>query len=486
MENTAKQKKNIEIFEKVSVPQAVLKMAVPTVLSSIVTVFYNMVDAFFVGLTHDSSKFAAVNIATPVFLFLMAAGNIYGMGGSSYLSRVLGEKNFNKVKNISSFSFYAGILTGIIGGALMLIFMDPILNSIGTTQTTFQYTKDYLSIMALGGPFVVLSTALTNIIRGEGEAKKAMQGMMAGTIVNIILDPIFILDELFGIPLLGLGVKGAAIATIIGNIVTVLMYVFHILSKHSILSINIKDFKARDGIFTQILMIGLPASLTNILMSLSNILTNKLLAGYYFTEVTSDSLLPFITNFQNGLPVFADVPTAAMGVAMKANMLAIFVQLGLGMGISPLIGYNYGSENYKRLKSILKFTIFISVISGFIITAIYFIFSGQIISIFSNDKAVLVLGKTILRALMTSTPVIGILFTLNFSFQAMGKGLQSLILAISRQGFIFVPLILLLNKLIGISGIIYAQPVADLFSILIAVVMFLKINKNLKLKENNL
>lgn len=472
--------KNIEIFENAPVPSAVMKMAVPTVLSMIVTVLYNMVDAFFVGLTKDASKFAAVNIATPVFLFFMAAGNIYGMGGSSFLSRALGEKKFQKVKNISSFSFYAGLLTGIAGGIIMLTFMNPILNAIGTTETTFQYTKDYLSVISFGGPFVVLANAFTNIIRGEGESKKSMQGMMIGTVVNIILDPIFILDELFGIKLLGMGVKGAALATVIGNAVTISMYVIHILSKHSILSINIKDFKAKDGIMKQVLIIGLPASLTNILMSMSNILTNKLLSGYYFQEVTSPSLLPFITNFSNGVPVFADVPTAGMGVAMKANMLTIFVQLGIGMGISPLIGYNYGSRNFKRLKSILKFAIFLNILAGTLLTSVYFIFTKPIISIFSRDAAVVALGEIMLRALMVSTPVIGILFALNFAFQAMGKGIQSLILAVSRQGLIFFPLILILNRITGLYGIIYAQPVADIVSIIMAIIMFSKTAKELK------
>ncbi|MBQ4433029.1 MAG: hypothetical protein II894_02605, partial [Bacteroidales bacterium] len=173
--------KNIEIFESAPVPKAVLKFAVPTVLSMIVAVFYNMVDAFFVGLTNDPSQFAAVNVATPVFLFLMAAGNIYGMGGSSFLSRALGEKDYDKVKHIASFCLYAGIVTGIVGGALMLFFMDSILRAVGTTETTYGFARDYLSIVAFGGPLVVLSNAYTNLIRGEGSADSSMFGMMAGT-----------------------------------------------------------------------------------------------------------------------------------------------------------------------------------------------------------------------------------------------------------------------------------------------------------------
>ena len=160
--------KNIDIFEKEPIPKAVMKLAVPTVLSMIVAVLYNMVDAFFVGKTNDPSMFAAVNVATPVFMFLMAAGNIFGMGGSSFLSRALGQKKYDKVKNISSFCFYAALVAGIIGGLLVLQFMPQVLSAIGTTEGTEKFAREYLTILAYGGPIIVISTAFTNIIRGEG------------------------------------------------------------------------------------------------------------------------------------------------------------------------------------------------------------------------------------------------------------------------------------------------------------------------------
>ena len=475
--------KNIEIFESAPVPKAVLKFAVPTVLSMIVAMFYNMVDAFFVGLTNDPSQFAAVNVATPVFLFLMAAGNIYGMGGSSFLSRALGEKDYDKVKHIASFCLYAGIVTGIVGGALMLFFMDSILRAVGTTETTYGFARDYLSIVAFGGPLVVLSNAYTNLIRGEGSADSSMFGMMAGTAANIILDPIFILDELFGVKLMGWGVAGAAAATVIGNAVTLIMYFLHVVSKKSVLTVNPKYFKARNGILRGVLAIGLPASLTGVLMSLSAIVTNKLLASYYAVPIEHEPLLSHATTLLNGVAVFGDVPTAAMGVAMKANMLVIFVQLGVAMGISPLIGYNFGARNYKRMKSIMKFAVMVNIVVGLVLTAVYFAFTTQIINIFSNDLAVVDMGIVMIHALMFSSPVIGIMFVLNFTFQAMGKGIQSLILAVSRQGIVFLPLILILNRLVGLYGIIYAQPTADAIAVLIAFAMFLAMNRSFKIEQ---
>lgn len=483
--------KNIDVFEKAPVPKAVLKLAVPTVMSMIVAVFYNMVDAFFVGLLKDPSQFAAVNVVTPVFLFLMAAGNIYGMGGSSFLSRALGEKKYDKVKNIASFCFYAGLVTGFIGGGLMLFFMDSILKAVGTTDTTYGYAQDYLGIVALAGPLVVLSTTYTNMIRGEGAASKSMKGMMIGTVANIILDPIFILDNIFGIKTLGMGVSGAALATVIGNGVTLVIYLFHIVSKNSVLTINPKYFKIREGILLGVLTIGLPASLTNILMSLSNILTNKLLASYYAVQVTQEPLLSHVSTFIDGIAVFGDIPTAAMGVAFKANMLAIFIQLGLGIGITPLIGYNFGAKNFKRMKAVMKFAILMNFIAGVVLTIVYLIFTKPIINVFSNDLAVVDMGIVMIHALMFSSPIIGIMFVFNFTFQGMGKAIQSLMLAVSRQGFVFAPLILFLNKVIGLYGIIYAQPAADAIAVLIALGMFLPINKELKkidtenVKSNN-
>ncbi|MBR6912875.1 MAG: MATE family efflux transporter [Treponema sp.] len=472
--------KNIDIFEKDPIPKAVLKLAVPTVLSMIVTVLYNMVDAFFVGMTNNPSMFAAVNVATPVFMVLMAAGNIFGMGGSSFLSRALGQKKYDKVKNISSFCFYAALVAGIIGGLLVLQFMPQVLSAIGTTEGTEKFAREYLTILAYGGPIIVISTAFTNIIRGEGASKNSMIGMMAGTIVNIILDPIFILDELFGIKLLGRGVEGAAIATLAGNFVTLCIYIMHVVSKNSVLTINPKHFKVRDGILSGVLVIGLPASLTNILMSVSAIAENKLLASYFYTNVVSEGLAPLITTIVGGNPVYGDIPVAAMGVALKANMLTIFIQLGLGMGISPLVGYNYGARNFKRMKGIMKFAISANIIAGTVLTILYCIFAKQIVNIFSEDAAVVYVGRYMIYGLMTSMPFIGILFCLNFTFQAAGKGAQSLILAVSRQGFVFFPMLFVMNHFFGIYGIVYAQPIADIVSVIMALLMFMRLNKDFR------
>lgn len=452
--------KNIDVFEKDPIPKAVFKLALPTVLSMIVAVFYNMVDTFFVGQTGDANQMAAVSVATPVFLFFMAAGNIFGMGGSSFLSRALGEKKYDKAKNISSFCLYAGIVVGIVGMILMLTFMRQILEAVGTSENTFRFAKEYLSWIAYGGVAIVVSTAFSNLVRGEGAAQSAMKGMMLGTVANIVLDPIFILNSFLGIPCLGMGVAGAAIATVLGNIVSIIVFFCHVLSKNSVLTLSPKYFAVRGGILKGVFLIGLPASLTNILMSLSNILTNKFLVTY------------------------GDVNVAGMGIAMKANMLVIFVQLGIAAGTQPLIGYTFGAKNFKRMKSAMKFGMLCNITAGISLTALYFVFTRQIVSIFINDQYVIEAGIRMLRALMLSSPVVGILFMFNFSFQAMGKALPSLSLAVSRQGFVFLPSIILLNMFFGLEGVVLAQPIADYVSIFMALCMFLYMNKEFKRIES--
>ena len=441
---------NLDVFEHYPVPRAVASFAIPSILTSLVIVFYNMADTFFVGQTGDPNQVAAVSLATPVFLLLMACGNIFGIGGSSFLSRALGEGKREKVKNISSFCFFSCILIGLLMMFLFLGAMPMILKMAGSSSNTEVFAKEYLSRCAYGAVFVVLSSAFGNIIRGEGAAKTAMFGMILGTVVNIILDPIMILWW-------NMGVKGAAWATVIGNISSVLFYLGYIIfSGKTSLSISLKFFSVKDGIPLGVLAIGIPVFLNNLLMSTSNVLMNNFLVKY------------------------GDVSVAAMGVAMKANMLVIFLQMGIAMGIQPLIGYCYGAKNYSRLKNVMKFSMICSVIIGFTLTVIYLLFSKEIVGVFIQNEDVIIYGEKMLRALMLSSSVIGIMFVFTFSFQAMGKAISSLLLSISRQGLMFFPVLIFGNLFLGLNGIIFAQPIADLGCLLMAIIMFIHLSHQWK------
>ena len=327
---------------------------------------------------------------------------------------------------------------------IFLVGMDVILKLIGASENTIDYARSYLSYIALGGPFIMFGTAFGNILRGEGASKESMIGNMIGTMVNIILDPIMIL-------VLGWGVAGAAVATVIGNMAASAFYLQYFLRKKSSLSIRLKDFRMGERIAVSVASIGIPASLNNILMSCANIVLNHVLAGY------------------------GDTPVAAMGVAMKANMLVVLLQIGLCAGIQPLIGYNYGARNKKRLLKVVWFTGACAVVMGTVLTLFMVVARASIIKAFINDQAVIDYGIQMVIALQISGPVLGILFLCINTIQGMGKALPSLILTICRQGLVFIPMVFLMNQLWGLEGVIYAQPTADFFSIVLSVFLCLGI-----------
>ncbi|MEI0567593.1 MATE family efflux transporter [Brachyspira pulli] len=441
--------KKIELFENYPVHKALLTLALPTILGMLVNVFYNMVDTFFVGQTGDPNQVASVSLCMPIYLLLMAFGNIFGIGGGSYISRKLGAKDYESVKKISSFAFYASIIIGFISMAVYLIFMKDILKISGASQNTYQFSKDYLVIVALGAPFVVNQMAMGQIIRSEGSSKEAVIGMMIGTVVNIVLDPIMILY-------MNMGVAGAALATIIGNACSTAYYIYHILRKKSFLSIHFKDFSMPKDILINVFSIGIPVSINNILMSASNVLINNLAAGY------------------------GDNALAGLGVAQRIFTLVILVLIGLSQGLQPFIGYNFAAKNYKRMSDSIKMSCVVSVVIGSILLGLSLIFGRWSVGVFINNEEVIDYGVKFLVASYTVAPIIGFQFVFMSTFQALGKSIPSLILSLSRQGIAFVPAILIGTKLFGINGIIWSQPIADIVSVALATVMYIYIYKKIK------
>lgn len=445
-------KDNTQLFEHAPVSKAVAVMAVPTMISMLVVVIYNMADTFFIGQTGDPMQVAAVSLATPVFMVFMALGNLFGIGGSSAISRALGEKKMERARNISSFCCYGSLGLGIVMALIFLVGMNGILKLIGASENTIDYARDYLTYIAFGGPFIMFGTAFGNILRGEGAAKESMIGNMIGTVTNIVLDPIMILA-------FGWGVVGAAVATVIGNMAASGFYLLYFLRKKSSLSIRLKDFKVSQRIGASVMSIGIPASMNNILMSCANIVLNQVLIGY------------------------GDTPVAAMGVAMKSNMLVVLLQIGLCAGIQPLIGYNYGARNKKRLMQVFRFTGMCAVALGTALTVIMVIARQAVIQAFINDGEVIAYGIQMVIALQLSGPVLGILFLCINTIQGMGKAIPSLVLTVCRQGLIFIPSIYILNGIFGLEGAIYAQPVADFISIVLSLCICLSIFRKMDQRE---
>lgn len=415
-------------------------------LGMLVTVVYIFVDTFFVAQTGNPNQVAAITICMPVFMVCMALGNIFGVGGASFISRLLGEKNFDCAKKTSSFAFYASLTIGLISTVSMFIFMPQILNSIGTSADTREFSRAYLSWIAAGAPAIILSFALGQIVRSVGAAKEAMLGMMAGTLLNIALDPLVIIG-------LKLGVEGAAIATVFSNLVSVAYYVLLIVRKDYPLSLRLSDFSFDGQIIRNVLAIGVPSTLSELLMSAATIILNN------FAALHGDKYI------------------AAIGIAIVVVMVPSMLVMGLSLGVQPLIGYTYTANLHTRLKGILKFTLAIALGLALALAAVIFIFGGAVVNLFMNDETVTQMGRHMVRLLAWSMPFQGVLFVLTMLFQSLGKAKQSLILSVARQGIIYIPLLIAFNYLAGQDGIILAQPVADVVSMLIAIILFLPLRK---------
>lgn len=450
------QEKTIEIFKSAPVPKAVISNIVPSVISMIMVLLYNLADTFFIGQTKNAYMVAAVSIATPAFLVFMAIGMLFGIGGTSLISRMLGEGRDKYAKNTSSFCFWTGLTIGIISMIAIWIFSKPLCKLIGASDDTMEYTMQYMNVVAAGIPFLIIGNSFSNIIRAEGRAKTAMSGMIIGNLINIILDPIMIL-------LLGWNVAGAAIATVIGNLFSAVFYFMHLVSKRSILSINPHDYRIKDHIATGVLAIGIPASLNSILMSTSNIIVNNLMKKY------------------------GDMAVAGMGVAMKVNMIAVMLLIGVGTGIQPLLGYCFGAGNRKRYISVLKFSTFFAFGLSIVMTAIEYLGAGPLVSTFLENESAFDYGMRFVRIYIYSGPVLGILFVFINAIQSTGAALPSLILSISRQGLLYMPIIFTMNAIFKTeTTLVMAQPITDYLAATLAEILFIITYKKYFPKEKSI
>lgn len=435
--------KSTGIFRDAPVPKAVISNIVPSIVSMIMVLVYNLADTFFIGQTKDAYMVAAVSIATPAFLLFMAVGMLFGIGGTSLISRMLGEGNPQKAKRASSFCFWTGLAIGVIAMVFIWLFADPICRAIGASDDTLGYTSQYLNIVAAGIPSLIIGNSFSNIIRAEGNARTAMMGMIIGNLANIILDPVMILG-------LGWNVAGAAIATVIGNVVAALFYLCHLLSGKTLLSIRPKDYTAKNGIAAGVLAIGVPASLNSILMSASNIITNNIMSR------------------------FGDMTVAGLGVAMKVNMIVVMLLIGLGSGIQPLLGYCFGAGNRKRYTDVLKFSLCLALGLSLIMTAVCYLGAGPLVYAFLDNPDASGYGIAFARIYIYSGPVMGLLFVLINAIQSTGAALPSLILSVSRQGLLYIPILLTFRRLFDTAPMLAAaQPAADYLSTALAIILFL-------------
>lgn len=445
-------KKSMEIFSKAPVSQAVFKNALPAMAAMLMVLVYNLADTFFIAQTHDALQVAAVSLATPVFLIFMAVGTVFGIGGTSVISRALGEGKEDYAKKVCSFCMWSCTVIGVIMAALFLILMNPILSLIGASSDTWDLTKTYLTIVACSGPFVLISNCYTNVIRAEGKSGNAMMGQLLGNLFNVILDPIMILG-------FGWNIAGAAIATVIGNVIGAGYYICYFLRGKSNLSISSKDFTVKNKVCSSVLAIGVPAALGSLLMSISQIIVNSQMAEY------------------------GDMAIAGIGVAMKVTVITGMICMGLGQGIQPLLGYCVGAKLWKRFKDIFRFSGIFALLLGASLTILCYLFVNQIVSVFLTDTTAFDYAVRFSRILLTTSFLFGLFYVLVNGIQAMGAATASLIISLSRQGIIYIPALFILKAALGLTGLVWAQPVADIFSTILAAVLYVKTYRNLSREQ---
>ena len=433
-----------ELFEKMPVPKAYMKLALPMMISSVLMLVYNMVDMYFIAGTGNTNLVAGVSLCAPIFTFMIAIGDIFGLGGSSLISRLFGQGKMEDGKRLSVFSFLGGAVFGLVIGILLYIFKNPMLTLLGATDQTRSYALQYYSWIVLGAPFVIFSLVPSNLLRTEGFATGAMIGSVLGSVVNMILDPIFIFT-------LGMGAGGAAAATVIGNICADIFYVWFITHKSKALSLNPKGFYIKMRELKQILGIGIPSSITNIMSSIAVMLLNRFLLPYGNDKI------------------------AAMGIVSKIVLIVVMVTVSFSFAGQPMYGYLFGAGNKKRMKETIRFSYMIVCGLGLALSIVLSIFAPQMVAVFMDDPSIIATGTPMLRIVLVGMFFIGITMVTTCIFQSTGKGLGALTLSAGRQGYIYFLVLLIGSKLFGYMGVIAAQPAADVLTSILAIILFKKL-----------
>lgn len=426
-------------FDTKHLVRGYFKMAFPVVLGMVVTLIYNLADTYFIAQTNDTNLIAGVSLCAPVFTVLMAFGNIFGQGGSSLISRLLGENNAEGTARVSAFCFYIAIATGAV---LMTVFSAPILSLLGANAQTFSYARSYYSILVFCAPVIVLSFIHQNLVRCEGLATEAMIGTILGAGINIILDPILISG-------FGMGAAGAAIATVIGYTCSIVYFLWLLRRKSRCLSVRFSSCRVNGAELKQILGIGVTAALSNLMQSLTVIVINQFLRPYGNDKI------------------------AAMGVVLKINTIAQLVLVGFSFGGVPLFGYLYGAGKGKLLRKLIRFCLAFLTGLSLVFTGVLFMGAVGIMGLFLTDNGLIMNGAQMLRWQVSTTAFAGIVLLMTVLFQATGKVIPSFVMSISRQGVVFLAALLVCVRLFAYDGILMAQAVADCISAAIAIALLI-------------
>ena len=439
-----------ELFENSPIIRAIFRLAIPTVVGQIILVIYNMADTFFIGMTGSDAKLTAATVCMPAFMFLSAISNLFGIGGSSVISRALGSRDMNRVRKASSFSTWGCIALTLLYSLFSYLCADWFIDTLGgKAPQVHGFARDYLMItVTIGGLATAMSTFLSHLIRSEGHSMQASIGIMLGGVLNIALDPLF----MFVLLAPGQEIIGAAIATTLSNCCALAFFIISLYRGRKQSHLRFKptgDMFSR-SVITAVFSAGLPACLMTLLENISYAVLDNLMSA------------------------FGIACQAGLGVAKKINMLAHCMVRGMSQGVLPLIGYNYAARNYRRMKQSILYSGAMSVFLALLCMIACLVLDDQLVSIFIQDSNTesLLYGARFLRILCLGGPFSACAYAIISFFQATGKGLKSFLLAILRKGLLDIPMMFLLNALIPVNGIVIATPITDVICCAASIVLF--------------
>ena len=431
------------IFDTDRLIRTYFKLALPVVFSMVITLIYNLADTYFIAKTNDAMLVAGVSLCAPLFTALMAIGNIYGQGGSSLISRLLGAGNRASVRRVSAFCFYLSIATGVVIAAPMMLLRRPMLALLGASPETYRHAESYYLVIVAGAPLVILSFIHSNLMRSEGLSTLSMIATVSGSVLNIILDPIFI-------SVLGWGARGAALATVLGYALSDALCLMFVMRRSAALSVDIRQARVSGGEVRQIFSVGITAALTNLASSVCLVFMNQFLLPY------------------------GDEKIAALGIVLKVTMDVQLILVGFSFGGVPLFGFLYGARERGKLKRLLRFcTLFLCGLALAESLAV-FLLATPLMRAFIDNAAIVADGAVMLRWLIAGMAFCAVVLLYTCLFQASGKALQALAMSLSRQGVLFVAVFLVATALAGYRGFLASQLIADALSAALALALYRK------------
>ena len=447
--------KKMALLGSAPIPKALLALGIPTMIGMLINALYNLVDTYFVG-GLGTDQMGAVTVAFPLGQIVVGLGLLFGNGAAAYLSRLLGRGDKDTANKVASTAIYSGVSIGAIVILFSIIFLEPILKQAGAIESVIPYAVTYSRIYIVFSIFNVFNVTMNNIVSSEGAAKTAMCALMAGAVLNVILDPVFIYA-------LNLGVAGAAIATAISQIISTLVYLCYILRKKSVFNFSIKECCFAKEIMSEILKIGIPTLIFQLLTSLSIGMINSAAKEYGGSAL------------------------AAMGPVTKIMSMGTLIVFGFLKGFQPIAGFSYGAKKFDRLREAIRTVVLWSTIFCVIFGFVAAVFSTQIVSLFTKEDAEMVrIGSIALRGNGLSFVLFGFYTVYSFLFLVMGKAAEGCVLGACRQGICFVPVILILPLVLGLSGVLYAQPIADVISAIVTALMAVRLHRELRTAENHI